>query len=89
MGIAIMLPAQTATQQRKQITNTEILLLVSFMCLLPNACRNRAATKDCPFQIGPTSPLRFTALFGHLCGTASMEQFAGFNRPNIVSTNGD
>ncbi len=28
-----------------------------------NGCRNRAATKDCPFQNRPTSPLRFTALF--------------------------
>ena len=26
-----------------------------------NVCRNRAATKDCPLRIRPTSPLRLTA----------------------------
>ena len=34
--------------------------------LKTNDCRNRAATKDCPFQIRPTSPLRFTTLLGTL-----------------------
>jgi hypothetical protein len=31
---------------------------------MQNVSRNRAATKDRPFQNQPTSPLRFTAWFG-------------------------
>jgi hypothetical protein len=43
MGIARMLTAQKATQQSKQIANTEILLLGSFMCLMPNDSVNPSA----------------------------------------------
>jgi len=45
------------------MNDVEAEVMDSWM-LAANDCRNRAATKDFPFQNRPTSPLRFTAWFG-------------------------
>jgi len=45
------------------VLHTEHLAIALILVRMANASRNRAATKDCPFQIRLTSPLRFTALF--------------------------
>ena len=52
------------TFQYQHSNATSLFVSPSVVCISePNACRNRAATKDCPFQNRPTSPLQRSLRF--------------------------